>query len=237
MTNTKRLRKFYGYTQEQLAKLLGVSRSTVAMWETTQQEPDYEVICKIAQIFNVPADYVMGRGIFSKWEQILEYYPDVSFRLMNLIPRDFEMPSFSDEKTLIAWLDTRLYNEPDEMQLARWFAFAVKDIVITPKGYNENKEKYADVEIEFTSEFKKLIENHRNSISCAPSNDVRNIGELLARQGYLIPSTEDKRKPEHVNIIKIAGRDGSFQERKLTDEQLAALKAIVEQMPEVPDDL
>ena len=41
----------------------------------------------------------------------------------------------------------------------------------------------------------------------------------------------------HRNIIKIAGRDGSYEERHLTDEQLAALKAILSQMPEASDDL
>lgn len=39
------------------------------------------------------------------------------------------------------------------------------------------------------------------------------------------------------NIIRIAGRDGSYRERHLTDEQMAALKAILDQMPEMPEDL
>lgn len=42
---------------------------------------------------------------------------------------------------------------------------------------------------------------------------------------------------EKCNIIKIAGRDGSYEERRLTDEQLAALKAILSQMPDASDDL
>lgn len=37
------------------------------------------------------------------------------------------------------------------------------------------------------------------------------------------------------NIIKIAGRDGSFIERRLTDEQVAALKLMLAQLPEVDD--
>lgn len=40
-----------------------------------------------------------------------------------------------------------------------------------------------------------------------------------------------------VNILKLAGRDGSYQERILSDQQLAALKAILDQMPDVPEDL
>lgn len=39
------------------------------------------------------------------------------------------------------------------------------------------------------------------------------------------------------NIIRIAARDGSYTERTLSDQQLAALKAILDQMPDVPDDL
>lgn len=37
------------------------------------------------------------------------------------------------------------------------------------------------------------------------------------------------------NVIKIAGRDGSFIERQLTDEQVAALKLIVDQLPDADD--
>jgi transcriptional regulator with XRE-family HTH domain len=37
------------------------------------------------------------------------------------------------------------------------------------------------------------------------------------------------------NVVKIAGRDGSYSERRLTDQQIAALKAIIEQMPEADD--
>lgn len=36
----------------------------------------------------------------------------------------------------------------------------------------------------------------------------------------------------HLNTIKIAGRDGSFVERQLTDEQLTAFRLMLEQLPE-----
>ena len=39
------------------------------------------------------------------------------------------------------------------------------------------------------------------------------------------------------NLIRIAARDGSFRERRLSDQQLSALLAILDQMPDVPDDL
>lgn len=39
------------------------------------------------------------------------------------------------------------------------------------------------------------------------------------------------------NVIKIAGRDGSYVEKNLTDEQIAAMKALIESLPDAPDDL
>lgn len=42
---------------------------------------------------------------------------------------------------------------------------------------------------------------------------------------------------ENQNVLRIAARDGSYHVRKLSDQQLAALKAILDQMPDVPDEL
>ena len=41
----------------------------------------------------------------------------------------------------------------------------------------------------------------------------------------------------HVNIVKIAGRDGSFVEKRLTDKQLQALRSFVDLLPDASDDL
>ncbi len=38
-----------------------------------------------------------------------------------------------------------------------------------------------------------------------------------------------------INIVRLAGRDGSFLEKKLTDEQIAALKVMISQLPEAED--
>lgn len=53
------------------------------------------------------------------------------------------------------------------------------------------------------------------------------------------PQCEDMvpTKVENQNVLRIAARDGSYQERVLSDQQMAALKAILDQMPDVPDDL
>lgn len=62
---------------------------------------------------------------------------------------------------------------------------------------------------------------------------------LGVEQKETLPSlnARDKQGIENRNLIRIAGRDGSYRERMLTDEQLAAFNAMLDALPEVPDDL
>ncbi|WP_028552450.1 helix-turn-helix domain-containing protein [Paenibacillus sp. UNC451MF] len=51
-----------GYmTQEELAYKVGITRSALSHYENNRREPDYETIQKIADIFGVSIDYLMGR--------------------------------------------------------------------------------------------------------------------------------------------------------------------------------
>ncbi len=58
----KSLRTERGITQEQLASMLKVSRSTIGMYESGKREPDFETSEAIADIFNVDMDYLTGRS-------------------------------------------------------------------------------------------------------------------------------------------------------------------------------
>ena len=60
MKNLAALRKQKGLTQMQLAKLIGVSTSTVAMWETGQRKPDYHTIAKLRDFFAVGFEQLLG---------------------------------------------------------------------------------------------------------------------------------------------------------------------------------
>lgn len=57
----KSLRTERGMTQDQLAKVLKISRSTIGMYEKGDREPDYETLEAIADFFNVDIDYLLGR--------------------------------------------------------------------------------------------------------------------------------------------------------------------------------
>lgn len=60
MKSFKEARKASGLTQAQVAKAVGVSRSTVAMWETEKSEPDNETLRRLAQILNISVGELFG---------------------------------------------------------------------------------------------------------------------------------------------------------------------------------
>ncbi len=55
----KELREKKGITQSQLADELGITRSTVAGYETKGKQPDYERLIEIAAFFGVSVDYLL----------------------------------------------------------------------------------------------------------------------------------------------------------------------------------
>ncbi len=57
----KELRKSNGYTIEQFAAKIGVAKSTVGYYENDNRMPDIEILSRICGVFDVPADYLLGR--------------------------------------------------------------------------------------------------------------------------------------------------------------------------------
>jgi len=55
----KNLRELNHVTQQDLANRLGVSRATIAGYETKNHQPDYEKLEKIARFFHVSIDYLL----------------------------------------------------------------------------------------------------------------------------------------------------------------------------------
>lgn len=48
-------------SQTETAELLGIAQTTYAGYETGKHEPDINMLIKIAQLYNVSVDYVIGR--------------------------------------------------------------------------------------------------------------------------------------------------------------------------------
>lgn len=54
------LRTALGWSQVELAKRLGVAKQTVSNWENENIQPSIEMLIRLAKLFNVTTDYMLG---------------------------------------------------------------------------------------------------------------------------------------------------------------------------------
>ena len=67
-------RKKNGWSQEELADMLDVSRQSVSKWEGAQSVPDLSKILKMAEIFGVTTDYLLKDEMEPEDNSIVPYY-------------------------------------------------------------------------------------------------------------------------------------------------------------------
>ena len=77
----KAARLHAGYTQEKLVELIGVSKSAVSMWETSNPakytRPTLDNLKSLSQITGAPLDWLLddGRPINGDWKEPVEIIP------------------------------------------------------------------------------------------------------------------------------------------------------------------
>ena len=62
MNKIREYRKQRKWTQEELAKRLGVERSAVAKWESGKSQPQAARLVALAEVFGCSVDEILGRG-------------------------------------------------------------------------------------------------------------------------------------------------------------------------------
>lgn len=65
MLRIKELRKAANMTQKELADEIGVTQATLSGWESEKYYIDYISMMKLADIFEVSVDYLLGRNSIS----------------------------------------------------------------------------------------------------------------------------------------------------------------------------
>ena len=66
MNRIRELRKDGGYKQIDFCKMLGISQATLSGYETGRYQPDNEMLLKIASMFDVSIDYILGNSDIKK---------------------------------------------------------------------------------------------------------------------------------------------------------------------------
>ncbi len=60
MNNLKQARKAKGLTQTEVAKIIGITQNGYSYWETGKSKIDNEQLKKLAELFDVSTDYLIG---------------------------------------------------------------------------------------------------------------------------------------------------------------------------------
>lgn len=81
----RKLRNNRNWTQEDMAKKLEMSRGTYAHYEINKRQPDYEILKKIANIFEVSIDYLLTgedqQGSSDEmWKELLDPKKQIFFK-------------------------------------------------------------------------------------------------------------------------------------------------------------
>ena len=75
------LRKQQNLSQDELAKKAEVSRTIIGNYERNTNTPSIEVLIKLAKVFNVSVDFIIGEGELSAFDKDLLN----SIRILNSI--------------------------------------------------------------------------------------------------------------------------------------------------------
>lgn len=82
------LRKRAGWSQEELAEKLGVSRQSVSKWEGAQSMPDLDKILALSRIFGVSTDYLLKDEIEDAPSPLQDAEPDGKRRRVTMEDAD-----------------------------------------------------------------------------------------------------------------------------------------------------
>lgn len=126
------LRTSQGLTQEELAKRLKISRSTIGMYEKGAREPDFETLELIADFFNVDINYLLGRsnkttlGNKKIMAKNIQFYMDKYQKTRNDMCEALgvKYTTFTD------WVKGNSYPRIDKIELmANYFGISKADLV------------------------------------------------------------------------------------------------------------
>lgn len=93
-----KLRNSRGLSQPQLAEVLNVSQSTVAMWESGKRNINNDDLVRIAQFFHVTTDYILGNNETPSWAKQKDTVDLKSFLDRNLVGAFYDGDELTKEQ-------------------------------------------------------------------------------------------------------------------------------------------
>ena len=214
----KILRKEYNLSQQELAAKIGISKSSINMYERGEREPGLETVKRIADFFNVDIDYLFGVSDIKKRHgfkiQIINKSIAHNIRYhreeANLSQKQFADLLGVDESVVIEL-------ESGNNKLEKEMLYKICDVLRLIPGNIVPRD-----DEELTDDEEYLISR-------------RYSPEEPKLTGQEKPTAIIDGEPIGEDVI-IFHRDGKTQRRKLTKDQMAMLIAMVDALPKSEDE-
>ncbi len=115
--NFKKLRKEKNMTQDEIAKMFYLNKSSISRYEKNKQVPEIELLEKFADFFSVSVDYLLGRS------------PYRNSKGMKLTDDELEIVKFIKSDLQISALFHELISAPDEKvkELIKYWKYIKND--------------------------------------------------------------------------------------------------------------
>lgn len=218
------LRIINGYTQEQLAKKLSLSKANISKYESGIIEPNLETLRLLSKIFRCTVDYLLDL----EKQQCDFSFPikPVRDRIIDIMHENNltkeEFAKITEVKPYIVdyWLNGDLpIGEEQQFKIYDYFKGKYPIYFLFQPNGSDN----------FTEHEREVMASYRNKPEMQPA-----INKIL---GIETETKECKHKSttEKTHIIKIAARNGSYKELALNDEELEELQRKINSLPEATD--
>lgn len=145
----KDARRSAGYSQEELAEKLAVSRSAIAKWETNKGMPDINNLKIIAQILNVSIDYLLDDGCKLDLSVVrksinLADYSDKTINILNKkkIKDKVVRSVYPKSEIFTLMADEKLTKSEKLVDAAVWLLTPLMDVVKLAKQMNNSDNEY-----------------------------------------------------------------------------------------------
>lgn len=83
------LREAKGLRQEDIGDIFGFGKSTISQWEKGTREPDFSVVVKLAEYFQVSTDDLLGKKLPVSYvflKKFFDFYTPENAKSRGLVP-------------------------------------------------------------------------------------------------------------------------------------------------------
>ena len=227
----KILRKENLLTQEELGKELKVGKSTIANYESGYSEPESEKIKKIAELFNVSLDYLLGKTLYKNYEEYdaesqkmlegLSSLPEEQKEIM--ITMAFELLDKNlEESDFYVEMDKALSSVDEKFRdTFRRFILRLYDEQLHEQYQRKQEEIKHKIENLTSSIIDDPFEHPVNNFQSSDNrNELFTVPILIWQDGKLYETTENVMLPQNPDLTK------QYFGYRITDDSMLPLAGI-----------